>query len=94
MTGTANNITSAKGKASFKLRIKNPCIDSNFVQIHPADLHLKQNSYTLFSNSATSPYSILTHTDWEISTNPIAHTLCGTISYKATFEGSSIGKIT
>ena len=58
MTGTAGSITSVYGNASFNLRINNPCIDSNLVQIHPADLPSELDSYTLFSNSAALPYQI------------------------------------
>ena len=94
MTGTAGNVTPVQGSAIFNLRIKNPCIDSIFVQIQTAALPAGPQSYTLFFNSLESPFSIITHSAWSYSTTPIAHTLCGTISYTATFEGSSVDTTT
>ena len=64
------------------------------MQIQTAALPAGPQSYTLYFNSLASPFSIITHSAWSYSTTPIAHTLCGTISYTATFEGSSVDTTT
>ena len=64
------------------------------MQIQTAPLPVGPQSYTLFFNSVASPYSIITHSAWSYSTTPITHSLCGTIEYTATFEGSSVDTTT
>jgi hypothetical protein len=66
----------------------NPCFDPTFVSLQTLPLPAGPHSYTLYSNSIGAPDLIITHDPWSYTTIPIPHTLCGTIDYTATFEGT------
>ena len=89
-TGTTIVLTRT---TTFKLRISNPCFNPSFVSITSAALPTG-STYTLYANSIASPYSLMTHTAWIVTTTPITHTLCGAITYTATFEGSPVSTTT
>ena len=74
--------------ATFNLRIKNPCIDSAYVSIKASPFPVGPLEYTLYFGSLASPIQILSHSPYTITTTPIVHTLCGDISYSATFRGA------
>ena len=74
--------------ATFNLRIKNPCIDSAYVSIKASPFPVGPLEYTLYFGSLASPIQILSHSPYTVTTTPIAHTLCGAISYSATFRGA------
>ena len=87
LTGASGETIIVTSNTFFKLRLLNPCFDPNLVQIKPVALPIGM-SYTLYANSPLLPFPILTHQAWSYTTTPIAHTLCGSIHYTATFEGN------
>lgn len=44
----------------------------------------------LYDYSPDDPYWVITHDPWSYTTVPIAHTLCGEITYTATYEGAIV----
>ena len=83
----AGYIDPVQAIASFNLRVKNPCYDPDYVQIVTSPLPIgAPHSYTLFEYASDDPYWFLTHDPWTYQTSPTTHTLCGDITYTATFE--------
>lgn len=90
VTGTNNPVAVS---TSFNLRVKNPCIDPDFVSIQTVPLP-SGLEYALFSFDATSRMEF-SHSSFIVVTSPIAsHTLCGPLSYEATFESTPIDSST
>ena len=73
--------------ASFKLRVKNPCYDPAYVSITTSPFPAGPFKYTLYSGFLASPIQIMSHSPYIVTTTPIVHTLCGSITYAATFMG-------
>jgi len=72
--------------ASFDLRFLNPCIDTNFVAIAgPADM--PNYFYTPETSTVVLYPSVSAFT---VTTTPRTHSLCGGLSYTATFDGSPV----
>ena len=92
VTGVAGNISEVSGFTSFALKVKNPCINPAFVTIDSKALPTGEE-YTLHELKVTGGYSF-THTAFEIVTTPISHTLCGDLTYVATFESITINTTT
>ena len=92
MMGTAGNVTPVQGQASFNLRIKNPCIDSDYVIINQTALPVGQK-YILHDYKLAGGYKFA-HNSFLIVTSPITHSLCGALTYSATFNGSPIDTAT
>ena len=65
------------------LKLKNPCIDSDYVTIQTNLLAAK--NYALHETTLA-----WTHDAFVINTAPITHTLCGELSYEATFMNNPI----
>ena len=68
------------------MTLKNPCIDSNYVTISTAVL-LNQ-VYELYENDPIGFQ--FTHDPFTVVTTPIAHSLCGSLSYTSTFMAATI----
>ena len=86
ITGTNNPVAVS---TSFNLRVKNPCIDPDFVYIQTVPLPTGL-SYTLYSFDASNRYEF-SHSSFIVTTSPIvSHTLCGPLKYQATFESAPI----
>ena len=87
--GTLNKITAEQ---SFKLTVKNPCIDANLVSIRPVVLPTGLE-YTLYDFSEELGYQF-THDAFQVMTSPFEHDLCGKVDYLATFDGSTVTEVT
>ena len=83
MTGTIGNDTPIQESSDFKLWLKNPCLDSDYVTIQTKPLVVK--AYDLYYSQIA-----WTHDAFVINTVPTTHTLCGDLTYKATFMDSLI----
>ena len=86
---TAGTINSIPTTSKFILRVKNPCLDPEFVQIVPNDLTYV--TYALGSFADTSPQGY----QWEfapftVETFPVQHDHCGEISYEVKFKGEPV----
>ena len=69
----------------FILRIKNPCLDPDFVKIVPNNLLNK--TYSLGSYADLSPAGMQwNHAPFTVETYPVQHDQCGEISYEAFFN--------
>ena len=88
MAGVAGTVTSVEAKSTFKLIIKNPCIDSEYVSIVSSALP-DSLVYVLHSYDQDAKFSF-THDPFSIDYKPFDHDLCGTLSYASTFNGNSI----
>ena len=87
--GEAGNVVKTSSTASFTLTLKNPCIDTNFVTITTAALPTNLQ-YILHDFEATGG-DTFTHSAFSVVTAPFSHTLCGGLTYSATFNGATIG---
>ena len=86
ITGTAGNVNSKTAEATFKLIIKNPCIDPAFVKIEKAILLNK--IYELYEHDPLGLQFV--HDTFTIETEPISHILCGSLVYDSTFMTAKI----
>ena len=86
VVGQAGNDIPKAAVANFKLTIKNPCIDPGFVTIDKAVLLDK--IYELYEHDPLGLQFL--HDPFTIKTKPIAHSLCGILSYKSKFMTESI----
>ena len=86
VTGTSGNIVPASGFTTFKLTLKNPCIDPTFVTIQKEALPAGEQ-YILHDFKAAGGYQF-THQPFTIVASAEALALCGDLTYTATFEGS------
>ena len=67
----------------FTLRIKNPCLDPDFVKIVPNDLF-----YMTYTLGSFAPNGMeFEHNRFTVETYPVQHDLCGEITYEAFFNG-------
>ena len=82
VTGTSGNVTPVSVSDTFNLRIKNPCVDSTYVQI--AEATLTSQTYQLFDLASTGLQ--WTHDAFTLNPAPKAAALCGEFTYKATFD--------
>ena len=63
----------------FNLRLKNPCIDSDFVYLQaPAE----EKTYVIHAEELE-----WRHEEFIVVTQPIEHNLCGDLTYEVTFRG-------
>ena len=63
---------SAPVTVTFVLRVKNPCLDPDYVEIIPSDIPLK--TYALGSHGDTTPPGIRwEHAPFTVKTHPIDH---------------------
>ena len=69
---------------SYVLTIKNPCIDPNFVEI------VLLTAFTDFDYPVSKTEQSITHGVFEIQTDPIDHSLCGTITLTPTCGGVAV----
>ena len=89
LTGTIGEPTVALPNASqsattkFILRIKNPCLDPDFVKIVPNDLFFKIYSLGSFAPNGME----FEHAPFTVETHPLQHNQCGEITYEAFFNG-------
>jgi len=90
--GTVGNIVVRSDSATFTLTLKNPCIDPAFVQINQVALPVGKQYY-LHDFKAVGGYKF-THNAFEFVTSPISHSLCGGLTYTATFNGQAINTLT
>ena len=84
VTGTSGKVVPVSGSATFTLRVKNPCIDSDFVSFKVLDAILLTPyvEYDLFTTGKSWVHNL-----WPLVTKPFDHTLCGPIAYEATMDG-------
>ena len=87
VTGTSGLVTPRIVAATFTLKVKNPCHDPSYISITTSPLPAGPLNYTLYYGSLASPIQIASHTPYLVTTTPIVHTLCGSITYAATFRG-------
>lgn len=92
VTGTAGDVFTTSVSALFNLKVKNPCFDPLYVSITPGNL--PAGKYTLFDGSLSSPKNVVKSGSYTVVTSPIAHTLCGSVTYTATFDGAVIDLLT
>ena len=83
VTGKVGNSIIRQATSSFNLRIKNPCIDPNYVTISPEPLPTGL-TYDLYAFNRVKGYKF-THMMNEVATVPFTHDLCGSIEYIAFF---------
>ena len=88
MTGSAGYGTVVEDISSFTLTVKNPCIDPAYIAIHQTPLPAGKQ-YILHDYKIAGGYTF-THDPFSIVTFPITHSMCGGLTYTATFNGSSI----
>ena len=89
MTGTIGSTTPLANSVTFNLVIKNPCIDPDYVKILPVALPTG-TEYILHDFEPTAKFEF-THSPFTVDTKPlVGHSLCGPLSYEATFRGSPI----
>ena len=88
VTGTSGFITPGAVIATFNLKVKNPCYDPSYVSITTPPFPAGPFEYTLYFGSLASPIQIVSHSPFSVTTTPIDHTFCGTITYTATFRGT------
>ena len=86
---TLNSPFAAPATASFDLKIKNPCINPEYVHIITNDLFYK--TYTLGSFADMNPKGMM----WDLvpftyETYPVQHELCGELTYVVTFDGQPV----
>lgn len=86
VSGTSGYLYPVTETTSFNLKLKNPCIDPNFVTIvtQPA---LPQ-SYILYDLNPTGHQWV--HDQFTLQTVPIDHDFCGDFTYEATFMGDYV----
>ena len=77
---TANTETRVKSK-DFTLTFKNPCFDTDFVEIVAPNL--LDYTYIVYDTEKTE-----THPAFTVNFSPEEHALCGDLSYSATFDNS------
>ena len=80
---TVGKLSLKQAQSSFNLRLKNPCVDDSLVSIQAGTL--ADTSYILFEDKHS-----FGHDEFQIQTLPFQHDMCGTLSYKATFQGNEI----
>lgn len=86
MTGESGAVSKVAGKGVFNLVVRNPCIDSDFVEIiHQPMLEI---DYCLFDY----PENKLSwsHAPYTVKTRPFEHTFCGETTHKAMFDDEDI----
>ena len=83
ITGSSGYLTAKQDTASFTLEVHNPCIDPAFVTIETVSL----DSFDYSVNQQAYEW---THQPFDIATVPIVHSLCGALTYGATFKGDII----
>ena len=83
VTGTAGLVIPESVSQTFELRVMNPCFDPLFVTIDTIPLPTG-TEYTLYAQSLLAPFAF-THTAFTVTTFPFQHTLCGALTYEATF---------
>ena len=88
VTGTSGEITPQQASATFNLKVENPCYDPSYVSITTSPFPAGPFMYTLYFGSLVSPNHIVSHSPYLVTTSPITHTLCGSITYEATFRGA------
>lgn len=91
VTGTAGDVTPQSVSSTFNLRVKNPCYDPLFVSIDSVPLPVGLE-YIIFDYSVAAPYSF-SHTPFQVTTLPVQHSLCGGLTYEATFETAPINTV-
>ena len=92
VTGTAGNIIETSDSADFILTLRNPCIDPAYITINQVPLPVGEQ-YILHDFKAVGGYTF-THTPFDIVTLPFQHSMCGGLTYTATFNGSPIDTTT
>ena len=90
VTGTSGLVTPGIVIATFNLKVKNPCYDPFYVSITTSPFPAGPFKYTLYFGFLTSPLQIVSHSSYSVWTAPIFHTLCGSITYTATFKGGIV----
>lgn len=76
---------------TFTYKIKNPCVDENFVSITAPDATLVTKSYTIDSTPAETWNPFASGGSFQITTKPILqHSLCGDLQVEAQYEGVAL----
>ena len=78
--------------ADFTLTLRNPCIDPAYIVINQKPLPASEQ-YILHDFKSVGGYTF-THDAFEIVTSPFQHTLCGDLTYTATFDSQLIDTTT
>lgn len=91
VTADAGIVTFKQDVAQFNLRISNPCIDLDFVQINKEALPMGL-TYALWDYEPVPDGFKFTHDPFTVSTQPFDHELCGEVRYKVYFEGRLLSK--
>ena len=69
----------------MNLNVKNPCVDTMFVNIVSEPLSALQ-----YDIATAGPNAYTAHTAFMVSTTPIVHQLCGNLVYSATYDSNPI----
>jgi hypothetical protein len=72
--GSAGTSSNGQGMATFMLTLKNPCVDSDYVQIVPST-PVDPVEYTVFDGQLEQPFASID--EWSVTTSPITHNFCG-----------------
>ena len=90
VSGQIGNVTPIQNKDSFKLTLRNPCIDQAYISIETASLQYRP--YDLYD---FPPLGLQwNHQAFQIKTLPIEHSLCGGLTYKATLNNVAVDSST
>ena len=79
IVGELGTINRKQVESVFKLTLRNPCVNPDYVQIDPVPTF--HQNYKLYGDKVE-----WTHEDTIYHTNPIGHSLCGDLSFTAVFR--------
>ena len=76
---------------SFILKLKNPCIDTAFVELVVPTVQSTQIDYELYSGSINQYFHVFEFFD--VIQNPFDHDLCGSVAFEVTWDGTLVSLI-
>ena len=74
----------ATAEVDFIVNFKNPCVDTDFVNVVAPDL--PELTYAILSGS-----KVFSHPAFTVATLPFDHNLCGDLEYTASYNGVTVG---
>ena len=86
VTGESGAVWTVEKKSMFYFVIKNPCLDSDFVEI--VSIQMNDYSYCLYDEAPSGMQ--WTHSPFQVKTVPFEHTMCGEITSRAIFRGDEL----
>ena len=86
VTGESGAVKTEASKSIFYFVIKNPCLDSDFVEI----VSIQMNDYSYFLYDEAPSGMQWKHSAFHVKTVPFEHNLCGEITSRAIFRGEEL----